>query len=1179
MISGAVAHRIACLCCVLWVVCAFTSCSRGDGDNNVDNAAPNNETTPMGFRLIESTPTNNASSVPPSAELRLVFSDAIDPESLQGATSINPLVPGTARLDEADAKVLLFKPDGKFAASTPYKFTVSTALTNTDGVQLEDEVSVRFSTASGEVADATGTYEAGDDSVRVSSGGEPGVRTFTMTTTANLRDNDPPEKMISFEEQAGQPYTHSGSAVFDALFAMSVEEARQNSVSSISDGAFNNGQGVPCDCFETGAKWNYVWTRDTAYAVDLGLAILDPTRARNSLEFKLSDRKSGGGIQIIQDTGTGGSWPVSSDRVVWAIGAWELLKYLQGSEREAFRDLAYEAMVNTIAQDRAVVYSPEDGLYRGEQSFLDWREQSYPSWTAQDTVHIAMSRTLSTNVGHHAILTVASKLAMEKGEMAAAAEYAEWASQLSAAIDREFFLEDAGAYSAILTTELDPSPTHKFDLLGNSLLVLNDAAGDASRRREIVSNYPRVPFGPPVLWPQQPLIPIYHNRGIWPFVTAYDLLAAREVDQAAVFEHDLASLVRGAALNLSNMENFEFTALAPWYDDGQYSGPVVNSRRQLWSVAGYFGAIVKGVFGMEATQQGVRFAPYVTADIHAEWFANAPENVATLERISWRGKHFTVKVELPEQPAAPGSGAYSIDAVTLNGQPVDASDYWGEGDLQESNEVVVSLGSATAADGFNLVEDLSDFRELWSPKDPNLTDAVLDGDRVRLTFDGSGEEEVTFNILRDGEQVASGVTGTSWEDTNISASERAHCYAIEAVFSSSGNRSHHSKPLCVWGDNFERVREISVFGFEQVEGGTWSTMHGRAHYQDWGMPSHELAVAYFRPDFDGVHYLQLVYGNGAGGFTTGITSAVKEIVIERASDGEEVARTFAVMPQLADWARWGESSLARVELESSQTYRVRIVDGINMSYFSHFIPYTGGLGGGEGTYNMVNLHALRVLARDGARSGRQGAPRGLSGDEDLGKYGDGEKMAPGAASQPWSLYGVAYDEQAIYISLASDAFEDPYKPLMMYFEPIGSNPPPPLPSQGVAYSDLTPALPFSARFAVSLRRLSDDGSGEGPYNGIWRREDASGPWIRQQRLEQGKQWWISSDQHTLSVRIPREALGASSGLRFVAHVVNATAGNEWRETLPPGHTPWEGGGQFFSVDLSGAQLEDWPVVP
>jgi hypothetical protein len=203
----------------------------------------------------------------------------------------------------------------------------------------------------------------------------------------------------------------------------------------------------------------------------------------------------------------------------------------------------------------------------------------------------------------------------------------------------------------------------------------------------------------------------------------------------------------------------------------------------------------------------------------------------------------------------------------------------------------------------------------------------------------------------------------------------------------------------------------------------------------------------------------------------------------------------------------------------------------------------------------------------------------LSGDEDLGKYGDGEKMAPGAASQPWSLYGVAYDEQAIYISLASDAFEDPYKPLMMYFEPIGSNPPPPLPSQGVAYSDLTPALPFSARFAVSLRRLSDDGSGEGPYNGIWRREDASGPWIRQQRLEQGKQWWISSDQHTLSVRIPREALGASSGLRFVAHVVNATAGNEWRETLPAGHTPWEGGGQFFSVDLSGAQLEDWPVVP
>ncbi|WP_434430251.1 hypothetical protein [Aeromonas veronii] len=76
------------------------------------------------------------------------------------------------------------------------------------------------------------------------------------------------------------------------------------------------GQAIPCDCFETGAKWHYVWTRDLSYATDLGLGVLDPLRARNSLQFKLSDFRAElksdmdslipQGRQIIQDTGTGG---------------------------------------------------------------------------------------------------------------------------------------------------------------------------------------------------------------------------------------------------------------------------------------------------------------------------------------------------------------------------------------------------------------------------------------------------------------------------------------------------------------------------------------------------------------------------------------------------------------------------------------------------------------------------------------------------------------------------------------------------------------------------------------------------------------------------------------------------------------------------------------------------------
>ena len=51
------------------------------------------------------------------------------------------------------------------------------------------------------------------------------------------------------------------------------------------------------------------------------------------------------------------------------------------------------------------------GLYRGETSFLDWREQTYPAWTRDNVVFIAQSFALSTNVLHYEALQLAAKLA------------------------------------------------------------------------------------------------------------------------------------------------------------------------------------------------------------------------------------------------------------------------------------------------------------------------------------------------------------------------------------------------------------------------------------------------------------------------------------------------------------------------------------------------------------------------------------------------------------------------------------------------------------------------------------------------------------------------------------------------------------------------------------------------
>jgi len=71
------------------------------------------------------------------------------------------------------------------------------------------------------------------------------------------------------------------------------------------------------------------------------------------------------------------------------------------------------------------------------------------------------------------------------------------------------------------------------DLLGSALTVrvMNAADADAdaaSRRRAeaVAATYPHATGGgPPVIHPQHPGVPIYHNSAIWPFATGQNHFA------------------------------------------------------------------------------------------------------------------------------------------------------------------------------------------------------------------------------------------------------------------------------------------------------------------------------------------------------------------------------------------------------------------------------------------------------------------------------------------------------------------------------------------------------------------------------------------------------------------------------------------------------------------------------
>ncbi|MGB9108116.1 MAG: esterase, partial [Telluria sp.] len=616
------------------------------------------------------------------------------------------------------------------------------------------------------------------------------LRSYAQSTTLQLRDPGP--QFITYTEDAALPQVRSGNLAFDALFALAAHEMKLDSVKEIRDGNYNGNNPIPCDCFETGEKWHYVWTRDLSYAADLGLAMLDPQRVRNSLLFKLSGWRDGvikapqvagttDGLQIAQDTGSGGSWPVSTDRITWAYAAEEVLKALPAPERQAFAATALHALSNTIDNDRLAAYDHASGLYRGEESFLDWRDQTYAAWIPDDLASMASAKALSTNVGHYKALTLAATLAREQGDAARAARYDGWARDLKRAINARLWLQDAGMYSSLTVAHFDGAPLHKFDWLGQSLAIVTGVA-DGERARRILASYPHGPMGAPVIWPQQQDMPVYHNRAMWPFVTAYGLRAAVAGRNVAVADAAYASLMRGAALNLSNMENLEWLSGQPLLLDEAHPkliGPVINSKRQLWSVGAYLGMVVRNVFGVSTTADGIALAPFVTARLRGGVFA-ATDAVA-LNQLRLQGHIIAITLRLPAAGKAGADGVYAVERIVLNGKPAGGAIPWSA--LGDDNRIEIVLGKLEAGEQAIHRVNADPYVEtpaVFGPREPVIAGLTRDArGHAVVAIEGRDKDGVNYNVYRDGKLVASGLPAGGWTDPRASLTA---CYAVEAQF-------------------------------------------------------------------------------------------------------------------------------------------------------------------------------------------------------------------------------------------------------------------------------------------------------------------------------------------------------------------------------------------------------------
>ncbi|HEY5800820.1 MAG TPA: esterase, partial [Burkholderiaceae bacterium] len=577
-----------------------------------------------------------------------------------------------------------------------------------------------------------------------------------------------------------------------------------------------------------------------------------------------------------------------------------------GVQRKAFAAQAYAALRTTVENDRIAAFDARDGLYGGEQSFLDWREQTYAPWVTGDLASMASSKALSTNAAHYRALLLTAQLAREARRLTDARKYTAWASTLKAAMRRRFWLSDAGLYSSMTAGHFDGAPLHRYDSLGSSLAILHGIA-DRAQADSMLSRYPHGPMGPPVVFPQQRDVPVYHNRAIWPFVTAYSLRAAAASGHISAADRAYDSLVRGAALNLSNMENLEWLSGQGMLMDERrpgLSGPVINSRRQLWSVGAYLGMVVRQVFGVQVADAGVAFAPFMTSHVRRTLLAGG--DTASLHDLKLRGKSVHVQLLLPAVESR--DGRYPVRSVRLNGKPVRGPVAWAR--LRDGDKIAIAFGALVPAkDAVRLVgnDPYADDPAVYGPATPALR---LGANGVEIA--GKPEAGVSVAPALDG--------------------ARRPCYAVEALHAATGNRSHRSAPVCT----------------------ATATYPLTAPLRNWGAPGDVYTGVWFMLNSGGAHAVQLGYVNLANAINLGISNGVKWLEVHDMA-GRTVARGVVQMPHTQPGAAPSYSTPVQWQARPGR-YRIVLSDHYNMSYLAANAQFEKG----GGPRNRVDLHAVRI---------------------------------------------------------------------------------------------------------------------------------------------------------------------------------------------------------------------------
>lgn len=637
------------------------------------------------------------------------------------------------------------------------------------------------------------------------------------------------------------PQYTSDYLLVDALYNMSLEEMLKD---------------IEADStFRTGKEWGGVWTRDISYSIILSMATIQPEVSQYSLMRKVKK-----GI-IVQDTGTGGAYPVSTDRIVWAIAAWEIYKV---TGEEDWLEQAYETVRNTLEDDLKNAYDKHTGLFKGESSFLDWREQTYPEW--MEPADIYNSQNLGTNAVFYQTNVILSQMAEILGDAQAAQAYNQLAEKIKEGINQYLWMPQKGYYGQYLYGRHTKVLSPRTEALGAALSVLFDVA-DEQKQKAVVAKTPVTAFGIPCIYPQIPGVPPYHNNGIWPFVQSFWSLAAAKAGNEAALMESLAAIYRPAALFLTNKENFVSST-------GDFVGTQINSDEMLWSLSGHLGMVYKVFFGIDYKVDSLTFNPFIP---------EAFQGHHQLTNFKYRDAVLDIVIE--------GYGN-EIRTFMLDGEEQESAAI--PGSLTGTHTIKIVLANNTIQG-----QDYNSLPTHFSPSTPNV---LLKENKITWR-DEEGVE--AYKVFKNGREV------TMTNETFYQVADDLYAaYQVIAV-DAKGHESFASEPVVIAAQDAESIYELEKVTAKAEY--PYKGYSGEGFIEISKNHTTSIEIEVFIAEA-GLYAIDFRYSNGNGSIKTDNKCAMRTL-----KKGSLSLGTVAFPQRGAnDWSNWGYTNSIQVALEKGR---------------------------------------------------------------------------------------------------------------------------------------------------------------------------------------------------------------------------------------------------------------------